>query len=224
MNVIAYVRCSTEDQNLSPDAQRKAMVDWCAANNHVLVKVYEDIGLSGSLEPADRPMLMAALEDLRKYDNPALLVTKRDRLARSVMVAAMLEQIVVKLGGKILSTEGNNGDGPDDFLIRGIKDLFAEYERLQIRLRTKAALAIKKSRGERIGQIPYGYQGVFTETPTRIIENEEEQKVLKTINALRKEGLSVNKIVDTLNNHGIAARGQKWYAATIVRLLGRKNA
>jgi DNA invertase Pin-like site-specific DNA recombinase len=223
MNVIGYIRVSTEDQNLSPEAQKLVLVKFCETNSYTLVKVYEDIGLSGSLGPADRPMLMAALEDLKKYDNPALLVAKRDRLARSVMVAAMLEQIVVKLGAKILSAEGNNGEGPDDFLIRGIKDLFAEYERLQIRLRTKAALAIKKARGERVGQIPYGFESYDVGDTAMVRENVEEQKVLKTILKMHSEGYSLNKITDTLNSHGIAARGQKWYTTSIQRLVRRNK-
>lgn len=220
MNVVGYCRVSTEDQNLSPEAQKKALGDWCNIFGHTLVHVYEDVGLSGSLEPADRPQLMAALEHLRKIDQPCLLVAKRDRLARSVMVAAMLEQIVVKLGAKIFSVEGNNGDSPDDFLIRGIKDLFAEYERLQIRLRTKAALAIKKARGERVGQIPYGMMK-NPQNPDMVIPDMTEQKIIQLIKALHNEGKSYRQICAFLAEKGLDSRGKKWYPTTIGRLLKR---
>lgn len=42
--------------------------------------------------------------------------------------------------------------------MRRIVDAFVEYERLVIRARTRAALTVKRSRGERIGGIPYGHQ------------------------------------------------------------------
>jgi len=42
--------------------------------------------------------------------------------------------------------------------MRRIVDAFAEYERLLIKARTRAALAVKRSRGERTGDVPYGSQ------------------------------------------------------------------
>ena len=41
--------------------------------------------------------------------------------------------------------------------MRRIVDAFAEYERLVIKARTRAALAVKRTRGERIDGIPYGF-------------------------------------------------------------------
>ena len=37
-------------------------------------------------------------------------------------------------------------------------DAFAEYERAIIRARTRAALAVKRGRGERTGEVPYGFR------------------------------------------------------------------
>ena len=42
--------------------------------------------------------------------------------------------------------------------MRGIVDVFAAYEREVIRARTRAALGVKRARGERTGEIPYGYR------------------------------------------------------------------
>ena len=71
----------------------------------------------------------------------------------------MLARLVERKGGRIHSTsgEGSDDDGPTSMLMRHIIDAFAEYERALIRSRTKAALAVKKARGERVGGIPFGY-------------------------------------------------------------------
>jgi DNA invertase Pin-like site-specific DNA recombinase len=44
-------------------------------------------------------------------------------------------------------------------LMRGLVDLFAQYERALIRSRTKAALAVKKGRGERLAKGRRGHVG-----------------------------------------------------------------
>ena len=49
-----------------------------------------------------------------------------------------------------LRPRGTTGEAQ---LMRGIVDLFAQYERAIIRTRTKAALAVKIARGERVGGI-----------------------------------------------------------------------
>jgi DNA invertase Pin-like site-specific DNA recombinase len=41
-----------------------------------------------------------------------------------------------------------------------IMDAAAAYERALIRARTKAALAAKRARGERSGEVPYGFRAV----------------------------------------------------------------
>lgn len=89
-----------------------------------------------------------------------LLVAKRDRLGRDPLVVAMIESAVQRKGARIVSAagEGTDSDSPSDVLMRRMVDAFAEYERLVIGARTKAALQAKKIRGERVGSIPYGYQ------------------------------------------------------------------
>ena len=74
-------------------------------------------------------------------------------LARDVVVSGMVERLVERVGGKVLSADGTgNGDGPEHALPRNIVAAFAEYERALIRARTRAALAVKRARSERVGQ------------------------------------------------------------------------
>lgn len=78
-----------------------------------------------------------------------------------------------------------------------------------IRARTKAALHVKKQRGERVGQIPCGARlGADGRT---LVRQEEEQAVLAIIRELRAAGLSLRAVADTLNARGYRVRnGSVW--------------
>lgn len=216
---VGYVRVSTEDQNLGPDAQREALSRWCATSGAELVAVYEDLGVSGGAELEKRPGLLAALDALTAHGAGVLIVAKRDRLARDVVVSAMVERLAERAGASVLAADGTgNGTTPEALLLRGIVDVFAQYERALIRARTKSALAVKRGRGERIGEIPFGYE---LGADARLIENPTEQRALTVVRTLRSEGLTLQAIVDRLNRDGVPARGARWHATTVARLLKR---
>src|SRR5262249_60100692 len=89
----------------------------------------------------------------------ALWAARRARSARAAPLSpAMIEAAVRRRGARILSAagEGTDDDDPASILMRRMIDAFAEYERLIIAGRTRAALRAKVARGERAGQVPYG--------------------------------------------------------------------
>jgi len=47
--VIGYIRVSTDEQALGPEAQREALNAWCEAHGARLCAVFEDIGVSGAI-------------------------------------------------------------------------------------------------------------------------------------------------------------------------------
>lgn len=216
--VIGYVRVSTDDQNLGPEAQRAALARWCEANGVDLVAVHEDLGVSGGAELDKRPGLLAALEDLRAQHAGVLLVAKRDRLARDVVVAAMVERLVERDGARVLTADGTgNGDGPEAALMRGIVDVFAQYERALIRARTKAALAIKKGRGERVGAVAYGFR--LAADGIHLLADPLEASAVALVRTLRSQGLALRAIAERLTEAGHAPRGGgRWHPQTIANI------
>lgn len=231
VKVIAYIRVSTEDQNLGPEAQRAAMARWCAANDAVIVAEFED-RLSGGkgfdearmeLDLTQRPELLRAVDAVEELGATVLLVAKRDRLARDTVVSALVERLVTRKGGKIVAADGvGNGDGPEAMLMRHIVNAFAEYERAIIRARTKGALAVKKARGERVGQIPYGkrLEGAV------LIADEVEVEVIGRMRELRVNGVTLRGIAEALNAEGVPARSQpgkteagRWHHPNVLRIL-----
>ena len=61
---VAYIRVSTDDQALGPEAHRAAIARWASNSNVVVVDERVDLGVSGGAALADRTGLMAALTEL----------------------------------------------------------------------------------------------------------------------------------------------------------------
>jgi DNA invertase Pin-like site-specific DNA recombinase len=155
---IAYMRASTDEQELSFDAQRGLIGEWAAREGVNVANWHVDPGVSGSAELADRPGLLAAMTELDTTTAGIFVIAKRDRLARDALIALTLEKAVNDCGARLVSADGvGNGSAPADEFMRHVMTGVAQLERAMIRERTKAALAAKRARGERIGGIPYGF-------------------------------------------------------------------
>jgi DNA invertase Pin-like site-specific DNA recombinase len=98
--------------------------------------------------------------------------------------------------------------------MRRIVDAFAADERRLIGARTKAALRGKKSRGERVGAIPYGHR--LAKDGQNLEPDPQEQKVVKLVRRLRAKGKSLRYIADTLTRRGFETRtGGYWHVQTV---------
>ena len=218
---IAYIRVSTSAQELGPEAQRAALEAWAVREGVRVAAWCVDQGVSGATPIEGRPALCAALAAFREHGAGVLLVAKRDRVARDVVVAATIERAATAAGARLVSADGTaNGDSPADAFMRTVIDGAAAYERGLIRARTRAALGVKKARGERIGEVSYGFRlgadGVHVEP------NEAEQAVLLAVNDLRVVGLSHRAIVAALFTLGFLSRVAKPFQKTqVARILAR---
>lgn len=225
---IALVRVSTEKQDLSPAAQVRAINTFAKANGLTVAKVYEEIGVSGGAAIEDRPVLLEAVDAVRSLNAGVLLVAKRDRLARDVVAAGLITRLVERNGGVVRTADGiGNGEDAESKLLAGIVDLFAQYERAVIKGRTRAALSLKRIRGEALGgSLPtYGYR--FTKgrrsggkIVKMLVTDPKEQEVVLRIVRLRRRGRSLAAIAKALNRSGVPSKaGGKWFPATVARVL-----
>lgn len=217
---IAYIRVSTDDQHLGTEAQRASIEAWAARQGVTVVEYHVDQGVSGGAALEARPALLAALASVVEHKAGYLVVARRDRLARDVVLAAMIDRLVQRDGARIVSTAGEatDNDDPSSILMRRIIDAFSEYERLIIRARTKAALGAKKARGERTGSIAYGYD--LADDGKTLTPNKAEQRVVQLVRELHSEGLSTRKIVAELASRGIVSRvGKPLRQTQVIRIL-----
>jgi len=216
----AYLRVSTSDQAES-GAGLAAQLDACRrladAQGVELVAIHQDAGISGAKGLEARPGLLDAIAGLTKGD--VLVVAKRDRLGRDPIKVAMIESAVARKGARIVSTagEGTEGDDPASVLMRRMVDAFAEYERLLIGARTKAALGAKRARGERTGQIPYGF--ALADDGVQLLPVAAEQDVIVEARRLQGAGQSLRAIARELARRGFVSRSGKAFLAEQVKRL-----
>jgi DNA invertase Pin-like site-specific DNA recombinase len=215
---IAYIRVSDESQKLGPDAQRAAIEAYAAREGITVASWHTDIDVCGATDASDRPGLVGALAALRANRAGILVVAKRDRLARDVVIAGTIGLAVGKLGARVVCADGiANGDSPADDFLRTILDGAAQFERSQIRQRTKAALAVKRAKGEFTGgQAPYG----FVSIGGKLVPQAEEQRVIARMRELSDCGLSTRDVAARLERDGVQSRtGRPFGKSQVARIL-----
>ena len=89
---------------------------------------------------------------------------------------------------------------------------------------TKAALAHKKAKGERIGKVPFGFD--LADNGVDLVANAGEQKTISEIHTLRTAGYSLRAIAGELTARGILTKQgtATWKHTTIKRILDRQAA
>jgi len=207
---IAYLRCSTEEQADSRaglDAQRAAILaearrrGWDEAD----VTFIEDAGFSG--KNLDRPGIETALDALRHRKADTLVVSKLDRLSRSLVDFAGLMDRASREHWALIALDLNvDTSTPAGEAMAAMLATFAQFERRLIGERTKSALAIKKAAGVRLGR-------------PRLIPEE----IVARIVAERSSGATLRAIADRLNRDGVptAMRGRQWWVATLQGVLSQ---
>lgn len=231
---IGYVRVSTDDQRLSPDAQERAIREWCAHQGVVLLEVHYDIGVSGGLPVDERPGLTRVATAVERTGAGHLVVAKRDRLARNVLEAHLFERLLAKFNCRVRSVagEGTDVDDPNDpmaFMLKTMIDMLAQWERLVIKQRTKAAMAELRRQGKAVGSRPYGFKTTGQAKhggDTRLMPDEQEQRAIANVVAWRERGYSLNEIGTLLAQNGFMPRNasRRWDATQIRRMLLRAQA
>jgi len=136
MRVAIYTRVSTDEQDA--DKQQDMCIEACKRASHEVFKVYTDI-ISGTKE--SRPEFNKLLTDMREYKFDAIMVTKLDRLGRSLKHLLNLFDEFGNKGIHFIATTQNidtsNAAGKMQMQILGA---FAEFERSMISERTKEGM------------------------------------------------------------------------------------
>lgn len=224
---VVVARVSSDEQaasGLGIAAQLHACHEWARRNGAAVAAEFVEDGVSGATGLESRPAMIDAIAALEPGD--VLLCAKRDRLGRDPMVIAMIEAGVVRKRCRVVSAagEGTDSDEPSAILMRRLVDSFAEYERLVIKARTRAALAAKRRRGERTGSVPFGHD--LADDRRTLIPNETELALVGLMRQWKAAGLSYRQIADEMNRAGIPTKTgipSGWRHSTIVSILNRRG-
>jgi DNA invertase Pin-like site-specific DNA recombinase len=206
VHAIGYVRVSTEMQTASGlgiEAQTAALRSACQDRGWHGRVVVEDAASGKSMER--RPLLAEALEDLHAKRAQVLVVTKVDRLSRSLIDFAGLLARAENEGWKIvvLDVAGLDMTTPTGKFTAHILAANAELERSFISQRTREALAAARADGKRLGR------------PRTLPDG-----ILRRVVAEREAGSTWQAIADRLNADQVptARGGAGWRVATVQRV------
>lgn len=202
---VAYRRVSTDQQGrsgLGLADQDRAIRDFCEHRGLALEGAFTEIE-SGKLDA--RPELAKALAATRRKGG-ILVVATLSRLGRRVsFVSGLMDQ-----GIPFACADA----GDDEPFILHVKASFAEEEARKISTRTKAALAIAKARGVKLGtpanlSLDSRKKGAATMQERAAAQH---AALLPQMTVLRNEGLSIRAIAERM---GIATM-------TVQRILARR--
>jgi DNA invertase Pin-like site-specific DNA recombinase len=225
---VGYIRVSTDMQaadGLSLDAQTAAIEQYCAMQGLKLVQIHKDV-LSGG--KSERPGLQEALRSLHRGVD-VLVVLKFDRLSRSIRHFCELYETYFKSGEKELVAirESIRLDSSLGRALVSILLVFAQMEREATAERTREALRHMKTCGYQHGKAPYGFMKVPRHDGSRykiLVENPEEQAVLKRIKEWLDAGDKVPDIAARLDAEGVPPpRSKQWNTSYLYMLAIRQN-
>src|SRR5947207_342828 len=182
---VAYYRVSTRQQQrsgLGIEAQRAAVERFAEAEKLTIIAEYVEAETGKGVDALDRRPQLAAALAAAKTARCCVLVSKLDRLSRDVaFVSGLMAQRVPFIVAEL-------GRDADPFMLH-LYAALAEKERRLISERTKAALAIRKASGTKLGN-PSNIREAGETGRTSLIEaaDEHAKGLLPLLRTLRAEG------------------------------------
>ena len=158
----AYIRVSTDKQEeLSPDAQKRLLIDFAKKNNMSLLaeNIYIDNGISG--KKADkRPefLKMIGLAKSKEHPFDVILVWKFSRFARNQEESIVYKSLLKKNHVEVVSVSEPLVDGPFGSLIERIIEWMDEYYSIRLSGEVLRGMTEKALRGGYQSSLPLGYR------------------------------------------------------------------
>jgi len=222
---ISYYRVSTKKQGASGlglEAQEQAVHGYLKGVNGKLVCSYTEVE---SGKRSDRPELQKALAHCKR-SKATLLISRLDRLSRNVaFLSALMDS-----GAEFLAVDNPTATRLTVHILAAI----AEFEAKAVSERTKAALAMAKARGVKLGSHREGHwagrehlrlEGLKAARKAAAKVNKEERlatysDIIPLVKQLREQGTTLEGIALRLNEMGHNTRkGRPWGHVQILRLL-----
>lgn len=205
MRALGYIRVSTTEQateGISLAVQTETLLRE-AQRRGWQMDIFADEGVSAAT--GDQKSLKAALTSLDDGSYDVLMVTRLDRLTRSVAgLGAILARAQTHDWELVLLSPGIDTTEPAGRFTTSILACAAQYERDLISQRTREALAHRKAQGASLGR-PRNVDG-------DVVERIKQQRAQKK---------SLRAIAEQLNAEGIptAQGGARWHASTVSAVL-----
>ena len=224
MNVIAYIRVSTDGQvgedKFGLERQEEIIKEYCDKNGMTVVKWFRDEGESGAKERPGFDEIVYGEITNPPYE--AVIVAKTDRVARDINVYYYYKMMLMKKDIKLISIAEDFGQfGVFANMLEAFTLCVAEMERDNITKRTSGGRKVKASKGGYSGgRAPMGYKVLNGQ----LIINEDEAPVVRRVFELRDSGAVLLDIVDILNKEGYVTRnGKKFVISTVQSIVNNRK-
>jgi len=152
--LVGYVRVSTADQaeqGAGLEAQRQVIETTCQRTGRRLLTILDEQGSGRNV--TERPELRRALRLVARGRAGGIVAARLDRLSRSVLDFAQLLDRSVREGWPLVVCDlAMDTATPEGEAMAHVMMAWAQYERRRISHNTKAALAVKRSQGVRLGR------------------------------------------------------------------------
>ena len=206
MRAVGYARVSTAEQadsGAGMDAQRHAIRAEAQRRGWSLEEIVEDAGYSA--KDLRRPGIGVVLERMASGEADVLVVSKLDRLSRSLIDFAQTMATAQREGWALVALDlGVDTATPGGEMMANVLASFAQYERRIIGQRTRDGLAAKKAAGVKLGR--------RSTLPLEVVE-----RILEAHQA----GDTLAAIARGLEADGVATGqgGLRWYPASVRAVL-----
>jgi len=220
MKAIGYVRVSTDrqaEQGVSLEAQEAKIRAMATVQGAELFQVIVDGGESA--KNLNRPGLQRLLALVDSGKSEAVIIAKLDRLTRSVKDLCNLLELFEKRSVALISVaESLDTASAAGRLVITIMAAVSQWEREAIGERTRDALRHKRSTGERVGNIRFGFR--LSPDGKHVEPDPGEQGVLTEIRHLRQNGHTLKGIVAALKHKALRTRrGSAWRLEHVARII-----
>jgi len=160
MKALGYARVSIPEEKI--ENQIQAIEEFCKAINLELIKVFQDIGVSGSKPALERPGFKQLMEAAKLLDIKTIVIYDLTRLGRDLFDLIETYRKLLSEGFNVLFVKhpelNAKPDSPIGESLRKalltILGVVADLERAFIRERTIQGLIRAKREGKRIGRKP----------------------------------------------------------------------
>lgn len=177
-----YIRVSTHDQEeLSPESQKKFLKDYAAKNNIVILKLFTDLGISGR-KAKKRPGFQEMIASAKEKEHPVdlILVWKFSRFARNQEESIVYKSLLKKQHNvDVVSVSEPLSDNPFGSLIERIIEWMDEYYSIRLSGEVFRGMKENATRGAYQARPPLGYKVAEHGKPPVIVP--EEAKIIQII-------------------------------------------
>lgn len=215
MNIF-YGRSSQARQEMSAELQ----LDEVEAKFGKMDEVFFDRGVAGDAPISKRTQLVEALDTLNKGDT--MYIYSFSRIARDSLTQLWIEKEIDERKANLISAkeESSCGDSPEKKMMRVILGAVNSYEKSVIKMRVASARNTMRKNGRFLGgKRPYGYKVVGKS----LEKVSNEQQTISSMMGWKQQGMTIQRITDTLNENGTpSATGQAWHYMSVRKILQRK--